>query len=258
MSESQHRLPPEIVDYIIDLLHDDPEALKKCCFVSKSWVERSRIHLFNKFDLGSLKTWRATFPLRSFKSFAHRVRSLRVDFTGVSTEDAEDNDWIQSFTHVVRLNLFSGYPVPKALFFPFHVLSSLKALTVRFFSFPTSEVLKLIYSCPLLEDLDISIDVWTGVSNDDGAIFQPSTSPPLTGTLNLSGHQPRKIVHSLLDFPGGPHFRKISWGDGSVEVEPELVTALVERCSGSLEFLDMNFVPVRKSRPSSSRGGSGI
>ena len=29
-------LPPEILDYILDLLHDEPEALKECCLVSKS------------------------------------------------------------------------------------------------------------------------------------------------------------------------------------------------------------------------------
>jgi hypothetical protein len=39
-------LPPEILDYIIDLLHDEPETLKRCCLVSKSWVPRTRKHLF--------------------------------------------------------------------------------------------------------------------------------------------------------------------------------------------------------------------
>ncbi|KAF9643160.1 hypothetical protein BDM02DRAFT_3081141, partial [Thelephora ganbajun] len=42
----QFHLPPEILDYIIDLLHDKPETLKQCCLVSKSWVSRTRKHLF--------------------------------------------------------------------------------------------------------------------------------------------------------------------------------------------------------------------
>ena len=39
-------LPPEILDLIIDHLHDEPATLKTCCVVSKSWVPRTRKHLF--------------------------------------------------------------------------------------------------------------------------------------------------------------------------------------------------------------------
>ncbi|KAF9645264.1 hypothetical protein BDM02DRAFT_3073690, partial [Thelephora ganbajun] len=45
-SPHQSHLPPEILDYIVDLLHDEPETLKQCCLVSKSWVSRTRKHLF--------------------------------------------------------------------------------------------------------------------------------------------------------------------------------------------------------------------
>jgi len=39
-------LPPEILDLIVDHLHDEPTALKACCLVSKSWVPRTWNHLF--------------------------------------------------------------------------------------------------------------------------------------------------------------------------------------------------------------------
>ncbi|KAF9642961.1 hypothetical protein BDM02DRAFT_3104213, partial [Thelephora ganbajun] len=39
-------LPPEILDYIVDFLYNEPETLKQCCLVSKSWVPRTRKHLF--------------------------------------------------------------------------------------------------------------------------------------------------------------------------------------------------------------------
>ena len=35
---SLSRLPPEICDYIIDLLHNQQEVLKDCCLVCKSFV----------------------------------------------------------------------------------------------------------------------------------------------------------------------------------------------------------------------------
>ncbi|KAF9789269.1 hypothetical protein BJ322DRAFT_977721, partial [Thelephora terrestris] len=39
-------LPPEILDRVIDFLHDDLDALKQCSLVTRSFVPRTRTHLF--------------------------------------------------------------------------------------------------------------------------------------------------------------------------------------------------------------------
>ena len=46
-------LAPETLDRIVDLLHNKREPLKACCLVSKSWVSRTRKHLFADIDLSS-------------------------------------------------------------------------------------------------------------------------------------------------------------------------------------------------------------
>ncbi|KAF9644814.1 hypothetical protein BDM02DRAFT_3067122, partial [Thelephora ganbajun] len=46
----QVHLPPEILDCIVDFLRDQPETLKQCCLVSKSWVSRARSHLFTNVE----------------------------------------------------------------------------------------------------------------------------------------------------------------------------------------------------------------
>ncbi|KAF9789295.1 hypothetical protein BJ322DRAFT_1000309, partial [Thelephora terrestris] len=43
---SNRFIPPEICDHIVDFLHDDPKTLKQCCLCSRSWVPRTRKHLF--------------------------------------------------------------------------------------------------------------------------------------------------------------------------------------------------------------------
>ena len=43
---SNPHLPAEILDYIIDHLHDTEDALRNCSLVSKSWIPRTRTHLF--------------------------------------------------------------------------------------------------------------------------------------------------------------------------------------------------------------------
>ena len=65
MSNPHRHLPPEILDSVIDLLHDEPETLKQCFLVSKSWVPRTRRHLFAyiKFRSASdLRSWKKAFP----------------------------------------------------------------------------------------------------------------------------------------------------------------------------------------------------
>lgn len=44
-------LPPEIILFIIDCLRNDPSALAACGLVGRSWVSRSRYHLFHTLKL---------------------------------------------------------------------------------------------------------------------------------------------------------------------------------------------------------------
>ena len=75
---ANHYLPPEILDHIIDLLHDEPESLKACCIVSKSWIPRTRKYLFAKVEFASVKDFeKETFPDPS-NSPAYHTRALFV------------------------------------------------------------------------------------------------------------------------------------------------------------------------------------
>jgi len=44
-------MPPEIVDRIIDYVHDDTKTLIACSLVARDWVPSTRLHLFTKFSL---------------------------------------------------------------------------------------------------------------------------------------------------------------------------------------------------------------
>ena len=48
-------LLPEILDLIVDHLHNEPVALNACCFVSEPWVPRSRSHIFTHVELDSVR-----------------------------------------------------------------------------------------------------------------------------------------------------------------------------------------------------------
>ena len=86
------RLPPEITDYIVDLLHNEPETLKQCCLISKSWVPCIRKHLFYEilFEYsGDLRTWKNAFPDPA-NSPAYYTHTLRVYCVCITVADAEE------------------------------------------------------------------------------------------------------------------------------------------------------------------------
>ena len=187
------RLPPEILDYIVDFLHDKDKALKKCSIVSKSWIPRTRKHLFahirfeNSVDLGA---WKNTFPDPS-NSPAHHTRHLSVGCLGVVTAaDGGEGGWIGSFAKIEELKLWCLTKDWRKLEGPltlFHNISpALKHLCLEAVTLPPSQVCDLLCSFPRLEDLDVvHDDFYEGTSGEDGAILRSSTSPVLTGTLVL-------------------------------------------------------------------------
>ena len=142
---SNPHLPPELLDLIVDLLHDDHDALKACCLISKSWIPRTRKHIFvdivfvNKWDL---KWWKDTFPDPS-TSPAHYADTLFIECPYVVTAaDAEAGGWVRGFSRVVGLMLDgSNRYVEESFLVPFHKISPiLKTLHVYFDVLPLPQI----------------------------------------------------------------------------------------------------------------------
>ena len=241
---SDPHLPPEILDHILDLLHDRPEALKVCCLVSKSWVPRARRHLFVNIwfhSMGRLESWRKIFPDPA-NSPAHHTNTLSIGSPQVAIAANEGaGSWIQAFSRVASLNmccsLGQDLNVSLAPFLKFS--PTLKSLRTHSIVLPCPHLFNLICSSPLLEDLTL-----TGEDRDNPHRPQtvvPSTSPAFTGSLELSlfggmGSTARR----LLDLPNGVHFRRLTLSLTCVE-DLRWTMELVARCSGTLECLDVKY-----------------
>src|ERR1700753_1806594 len=179
---SSPRLPPEILDYIIDFLSDDSETLKQCCLVSKPWVPCARTHIFARisFDDGDHFKWRKTFPDPTNSPACH-VHTLTINCNLVDAEES----WLQAFSCVERLVISKGGSSFLNDLTRLRSLSpSVKSLYISF-RIPHPHFHILFCSLPLLEDLILdgrgTISDQHGWDEPTGTI-PPSTSPPLTGT----------------------------------------------------------------------------
>ena len=243
-------LPPEILDYFVDLLHHDPTALKQCCLASKSWILRTRKHLFAVVKLPTeehLETWKKTFPDLS-TSPACFAKSLHIGCArAVTAADAESGRWLTGFVHIVHLGVGTQerYPGQSIIsLVPFRGFApTIKSLTLNSVALPPSQIFDFILSSPLLEDLAVAgygTSVDDGLGSDGPSItVQSSNPPPFTGTLELpleGGMEP--IAGRLLSMPGGIHFRKLTVKCYHKE-DILLTTALVNECSHTLESLEV-------------------
>jgi hypothetical protein len=244
-------LPPEILDHIVDHLHDEPIALKTCCVVSKSWIQRTRIHLFASLEFYAPKShielWKKTFPDPP-SSPAHHTRSLSIrGIPPITAADGDVGGWIRTFQNLTHFHLESiGLNDRQVPLVAFHGLSpTLKSLRLTCIS---SEVLDLICSFPLLEDLAL---ISLGPGSD--AWNTPSTSPKLTGSLELKAFgEFRTVARRLLDLPDGLHFTKIT--AESLDEDVKSIMDLVSRCSKTLGSLEVSFFVPGES-PSASVSG---
>ena len=101
MTMSNPPIPPEILDHIVDDSYDESDALRNCCLVAKSWVPRTRKHLFADIEFylpKRLESWKMMFPDPS-NSPAYHAHTLLVRFPQVVTAaDAGEGGWVRTFS----------------------------------------------------------------------------------------------------------------------------------------------------------------
>jgi hypothetical protein len=246
------RLPAEMLDHVVDLLHDTEDALGNCCLVSKSWVPRTRKHLFADIKFPTprrLQSWKEMFPDPS-TSPAYYAETLSVGCSQVVTAvDAEAGGWIKGFSRVVHVEVGCGeLSVGGSLsLVPFRGFSPVvKSLHITVPALSSPRAFDLILSFPLLESLTVSAHYEAPVYKDDGpgkdetsTATQPSSPPMFTGVLKLLlGRGMEYLTRRLLSLPSGIHFRKLTlaW---LYEGDLSLIMALVRKCSHTLESLEI-------------------
>ena len=174
-------LPAELLDHIVDHLHDTEDALRNCCLISKSWIPRARKHIWFGADEEDLESWEGTFPDPS-TSPGRYAKTLTINCPhAVAVADA----WIRGFSHVVHLELGSSSRLPgtydgdeSAIFLiPLQGPSPfVKSLGIDCIALPSSRIFDLILSFPLLEDLAMINHGYTAIDEDERSNELPTAA----------------------------------------------------------------------------------
>ena len=240
-------LPPELLDLIVDHLHNEPTTLRACCLVSKSWVPRTRRYLFARVVFVTptcfIESWKLAFPHPS-NPLAHHVRTLvfrGLDNCGFSTTALAApgvSHWIRTFYRVEKLYLnFLWRNDYKVSFTQLHGFSFiLKSIYLVHVSISLSKIFDLVCSFPLLEDLGLFA---ISPNSDTEEWNPPSTSPRLTGTLSIN-RTIHSVVRRLCDLPCGLRFSKIVVSRYNGLEDAASTMDLVSRCSDTLESLTIS------------------
>ncbi|EMD35552.1 hypothetical protein CERSUDRAFT_96665 [Gelatoporia subvermispora B] len=126
MSPNHPILAPELMDMIIDFLHDDPVALKNCSLTCTSWVPTCRLHLFDTIQLQEKR-------LKSFHTilqFSPHIGPY-VKFLHVELSEPEDPELFTFIVpHLTSLEDLDIYAVENSLV-PWDSLATLAMTVVR-------------------------------------------------------------------------------------------------------------------------------
>ena len=253
-------LPQELVDYIVDMLHDNIPALKACSLTCKAMFASTRHLIHRTLQLTPDNTLSVLTPeeKRHYERGNRDVELRLLSFMG-------ERDLLQ---YARRVHICTPNPFTPDILLPhlhyFQSLNRVHTLTIDHFCadewvdyhatcfghfYPTLTSLTLSHSIghkrllhfvlqfPNLENLSIEQPEfdWRGFESRLAEAATPGLSPPLRGCLRLVGQGPS--VHLSTDLFGEPpkgfNFRSVELEDFPRDLAQHALSA----CAQTLEDL---------------------
>ncbi|KAF8532439.1 hypothetical protein JB92DRAFT_3103902 [Gautieria morchelliformis] len=163
--------PGELIDQVIDHLHDDPPSLRACCITCRAWVPSARFHIFHDIVLSAEHADALAVLLETSPHISPLVRSLTINghldkmhkgldyyLEAVIPAIAPKLTRLKTL-RVERVTLAKQHPkVLSALIHNFSTLQELHISVVLFNRF--RDLAALIVAHPFLECLDLGAILW--------------------------------------------------------------------------------------------------
>ncbi|KIJ34176.1 hypothetical protein M422DRAFT_263827 [Sphaerobolus stellatus SS14] len=195
----KQRLPPEIIDQIIDQLRGDNRALSKCNLVCRSWRPAARYHLFYEVKLSGKMPHALSILFRGLTSLSLTIRILNVSEVASNIHNSS-SIWDQAFStlgsslpalHTLRLtNVYFSQLSSASISSVIHGFRSVKNLHMSSVIFHSLEdFMRLIQGHKQLEELAIR-NVWWESEEPEESLRQSAT-----GTISyISFTTPCRVI----------------------------------------------------------------
>jgi hypothetical protein len=229
------RIPQELVDMIIDHLHNNRKALSTCSLVCGAWLSSSRFHKFEKIIL-HLKPTRGFDPTH-FSTAVPYIQRLHIlcnefDFIPDISKCAAVRSL--SLEHVVL-------PIHRKFLrcFPFSMLDTLQLRGCRVGS--ASHLIQLLHNFPRLNSFAIYLETnqWSSDSDTPPEAATLVYHPPFAGDLDLRDTR-SSCVRIIPSFPGGVRFRTIKICDSWPSIEFTALQDTINMCGEHLLNLELD------------------
>ena len=215
-------LPQELVDYIVDFLHDDPRTLIQGSLVSRAWVGRTRSYLCETLKITRSK--HVSSNSSHLPPLCGYVKALHFTWPGGTTEPPplldcfEQSELHTLVIHSCQLAALNEQTIRRSFAkFPCASITTLELHEIS----PTRKTLLILLSLfPNVDDLTISVsrwweeisgsDLWEYEDDEDNdETAQQISSPRLRGSFKFFdppghghwGFYRGKLLHTLAALP---------------------------------------------------------
>ena len=238
-------VPQELVERMIDLLRSDIGALQACCLVNKTWVSRSRYHLFYQVEIlddTQLHYWISTFPypvsnVAGFVRHLHIARPRMLDVSEFSLEQFTDLEYFSLGDIPDPTTRLEVAAMANILLLP-TPLRSIRLCLERIRAWDISSLFQRFHS---LEDLSLLCHVICSQRGIEDTITLEA-SPKLRGELKIITKNDLTLFAALLEsLPNGMHFTRASI---AIPLEqPRTINTLLQPLAHTLTSLSIEISP---------------
>ncbi|RDX50036.1 hypothetical protein OH76DRAFT_477854 [Lentinus brumalis] len=228
-------LPQEILEHILDFLHDDVQTLRACALAARVFLQTSRYHRFNGLALAYPRTSRLSNLLSVSPDLAWSIKSLRLTS---ATHLALDSD-LRLLQHLPALTDLSVIgPVLTSIAAHAPNLTTLRVRWTR----STASCKYLIFGIAdflSLEELEL-VDI--RLSSQDVSSPEYPAAPPLRKLRFKGGDCAAAICGWLAAVESIPPFHSLSH-DIRERRDAEEFVQLAETLSPLVHELTLRFIP---------------
>ncbi|KAF8471540.1 hypothetical protein JB92DRAFT_1918918 [Gautieria morchelliformis] len=178
-SSTKYILPGELIDQVIDHLHNDPPSLRACCITCRAWAPSARFHIFHDIVLSDAERADALAEhLETSPHISPLVRSLTINGYPPDPMHTRLDYYLDAVIPTIapkltRLKTLRVEQVafatqyPKVLSALIYNFSTLQELYIKGVSFNTfRDFAALIVAHPFLECLDLDFVWWYSVTTE--------------------------------------------------------------------------------------------